>query len=167
MSVQGWWEAVRGRDDHERRWLRYAEWLESFRAQRFPSFPGTEIAMLARNVSKGVRNDTPPVHLWHAILPTLVIAQRALRNTFGETTVNSAYRSALYNAALPGEGGATQSQHTRNTALDLAPSSGTSEQWLRAVLDDRTAHGWRGGVGIYRGFIHIDTRGVDAFWDRR
>jgi uncharacterized protein YcbK (DUF882 family) len=147
--------------DRAARIARYAEWL-TIGGAAHDAFTGHEVATLADRLTKGVRNDIPPVELWHRIVPTLVIAQR-LRQRFGPTRINSAYRSPAYNAAIGGE---KASWHMQNVALDLAPSSGTPREWAAWAREDREQHGWRGGIGTYtrQRFIHLDTRGTNAEW---
>lgn len=141
---------------------RYREWLASHGAAQFGF--ADEIARLANNTTRGVRNSTPPLDLWPAILPTLRLVER-VRAQFGPTTINSAYRDRLYNTAVTGKP-LSQSQHIENTALDFRCRTGTPRDWtefLRALRSDGV---FSGGVGIYTrsGFVHVDTRGTNADW---
>jgi uncharacterized protein YcbK (DUF882 family) len=144
-------------NDHALRRARYFEWLTS---KSIPfNFPA-EISNLADRVSKGVRNDTPPIERWHRILPTLEIAVK-VRERFGATVINSAYRSLTYNIAV---GGVGDSRHSQNDALDISCVNATPEQ-VRQFLNTLRATGrFSGGIGIYRTFVHVDTRGTDADW---
>jgi uncharacterized protein YcbK (DUF882 family) len=145
--------------DHALRRLRYAEWLAA-RGLRFGF--DAEIAALANRFTKGVKNDTPPVELWHEILPTVKVVE-SVREHFGATTVNSAYRSPMYNAAVGGE---TKSLHMRNNAVDFVCATGTPEQWAAYLREQRRAGAFRGGIGTYKTFVHVDTRGTNADWTR-
>lgn len=139
---------------------RYREWLADHAKARFGF--AEEIARLANNTTAGVRNSTPPVDLWDAIVPTLRLLER-LREQFGPTTITSAYRDRLYNTAV---GSGIGSQHIRNTALDFHCRTGTPADWMRALREWRAAGEFAGGVGLYvgRGFVHVDTRGTNADW---
>lgn len=142
---------------HARRRDRYREWLT---AQGLRFGFDREIAARADAVTKGVKNDTPPIEKWHAIVPTVRVAER-LREQFGATTVNSAYRSPEYNAAVKGE---RASRHMENDALDLACATGTPDQWADFLRELRRQGVFTGGIGVYPRFVHIDTRGVNADW---
>lgn len=85
---------------------------------------------------------------------------QAIRDEFGAPiSVNSGYRSPDHNRAV---GGATNSQHVKARAADLAPSSGDSEdlQRLIGVVGDLIEAGKipNGGVGVYGTFVHYDIR---------
>ena len=137
--------------------LRYLEYLEAQRL-RF-NFP-VEIAQFAERVSKGVRNSTPPVDIWDRMARTARIVELA-REEFGPTTLTSAYRDRLYNLA---ESGVTDSRHVHNDALDFRCRTGTPDQWARFLRGLREAGRFRGGVGVYRSWVHVDTRGSNADW---
>ncbi|WP_075087948.1 D-Ala-D-Ala carboxypeptidase family metallohydrolase [Verrucomicrobium spinosum] len=76
-------------------------------------------------------------------------------------TIASAYRSPAYNATCPGA--APQSFHLHNLALDLVydcPPAKVAE----AAHALRNRGFFRGGIGKYPSFTHIDTRGKNADW---
>jgi hypothetical protein len=109
-----------------------------------------------------VRNSLPPPELWTNLPATLLVADK-IAERLGETVVEiiSAYRSPAYNATCPG--GKTQSQHLRNGALDLVFRA--SPVKVAAVARELRSQGvFRGGVGVYSGFTHVDTRGKNADW---
>lgn len=111
-----------------------------------------------------VANTIPPATLWRNMRPTLLVAEQ-IGNRLGENVrvVISAYRSPAYNARC--EGAARDSQHVRNLALDLQFTS--PPRRVAQVARDLRAEGkFRGGVGLYRGFVHVDTRGSNADWGR-
>lgn len=146
--------------DRELQQARYREWLT---AQGIKFGFDREVPALADRVSKGVRNSTPPVERWHQIVPTLRVLER-VRERFGATSVHSAYRDRLYNAAV---GGVGDSQHSKNDALDFSCATGTPAEWAAFLRDLRTQGVFTGGVGVYprSGFVHVDTRGVRADWN--
>ena len=107
-----------------------------------------------------VRNDTPPVELWHRMIPTLRLVER-VREEFGPTTINSAYRSRSYNLAI---GGVGDSRHSQNDAIDFRCRNGTPAEWAAFLREHRDAGVFKGGIGVYRTFVHVDTRGTNADW---
>jgi len=144
--------------DRELQEARYREWLT---AQGIRFGFDREVPALANRVSKGVRNSTPPVERWHRIVPTIRLLEQ-VRERFGALTVNSAYRDRLYNAAV---GGVGDSLHAQNTAVDFVCATGTPADWFAFLNDLRTAGAFRGGLGLYRTFVHVDTRGTNATWN--
>lgn len=78
--------------------------------------------------------------------------------------VNSAFRTARYNDSI---GGAVRSQHVEGRALDICPAREGKRglQALREAAGQARAEGLIRGIGIYSGFVHVDTRpGKAATW---
>ena len=123
--------------------------------------PG-EIIRPHMKTRNGVPCGIPPREYWTNILPTLAVADE-LRARLGWPllAIASAYRSPAYNAKCPGA--VPGSQHTFNRALDLV-YDGPSEEVFAAALALRAEGFFSGGLGLYDGFIHLDTRGHDATW---
>lgn len=115
-----------------------------------------------RNVRNGVANELPPEKYWKKIKATLVVADK-LAGELGVPlkAINSAYRSPKYNSACPGA--ASNSYHTKNMALDLMFACSPKEAAL-AAKKLRSKGVFKGGIGVYSTFIHIDTRGRNANW---
>ena len=121
-----------------------------------------EIVRPHKNYRKGVRNNIPPKSLWENIGPTLVLAD-TLRNELGvKVTLLSVYRSRAYNNAV---GGASRSQHMLNKAVDLMFDCPADEAFAAAKRLRREG-AFKGGIGWYPSFIHVDTRGHDATWGK-
>jgi hypothetical protein len=110
----------------------------------------------------GISNGLPPKRLWHNITSSLRVADE-IRHRLGTplSYITSAYRTPSYNRKC---GGASRSFHTRNNALDLVYESG-SDAARDVALQLRKEGFFRGGIGHYAGFIHIDTRGYNATWE--
>lgn len=135
-------------------------------------FKGREIAEYSLRWRGDVRNSLPPESLWPNIVPTLIVAD-SLREIVGvPLTITSAYRSAAYNAAVGGE---TRSYHMSFMALDLIPGGNVTPAQLATAARKRRGKTfkipgsndsfvWRGGIGKYPSFVHIDCRGYDANW---
>jgi lysozyme len=104
-------------------------------------------------------NTPPPQELWKNMIPTAVVADESREKLGHPIRVLSAYRSPAYNRRI---GGAKSSQHMRFCALDL----GTDKPALlyKILLEMRRDGKFKGGLGLYRTFVHLDTRGVNANW---
>lgn len=113
--------------------------------------------------SKGeVWNTLPPKAWWTRMGYTLRVADRiALEMKVQEVEVVSAYRCPAYNAHC--EGAKARSWHQANVAVDVKFP-------VRASLVTATARNLRGrglfkgGVGGYADFTHIDSRGENMDW---
>ena len=75
--------------------------------------------------------------------------------------VTSAYRSYSYNRRCPGA--ESRSYHLQNVALDLKFNTSTSRV-AGAARYLRSKGVFKGGVGRYSAFTHIDTRGQNVDW---
>lgn len=106
-------------------------------------------------------NTLPPRHLWRNIVPTAWIADQARHALGVPLRIISGYRGPQYNAAI---GGASGSYHTKFNALDLDPLGGDPEDLFHLLDRWRSAGLFRGGLGLYRSFVHLDTRGKSATW---
>ncbi len=138
-----------------------------------PNFSGNEVTRLLYNRCRGngIQNTVPPSRVWNNIAPTLAVLQR-LRTDLG-TPINltSVYRSPDYNGCV---GGVANSFHSlRNdsksmTAIDFYANSGNPKAWTSKLRSYRgqtftnPATGgnfiFRGGIGTYATFTHVDTR---------
>lgn len=122
----------------------------------------SEILRPHHKCRSGIPCGIPPREYWSNLLPTLEAADE-LRARLGVPLleVTSAYRSPAYNAKCPGA--VPGSQHTYNRALDLVYDC-PPEEAFAAALALRAEGFFTGGLGLYEGFIHLDTRGTDATW---
>lgn len=109
------------------------------------------------------KNRLPPADLWPRMMRTAQILDAFRLRIGAPVRITNAYRSAEYNKAI---GGAKASQHVNFNALDFVVEGGsTPAQWVRALRGMRDDEGmFKGGVGLYPGFAHLDTRGVNADW---
>ena len=138
--------------------MNYEEFLEGLSLRHFHA---REITSQGERVRNGVRNSLPPENKWEAIVPTLWIADLARHELGFSLTVTSAYRSPAYNAVV---GGASRSQHLANTALDLIPGGGEVGELYDHLMSMRKGGAFKGGIGRYSSFVHVDTRGTNATW---
>jgi Peptidase M15 len=107
-------------------------------------------------------NTLPPKAWWSRMGYTLRVADRvALEMNVNSVEVVSAYRCPAYNANC--EGAKARSWHQANVALDVKfPVRASQVTATARNLRDRGL--FKGGVGGYWGFTHIDTRGENINW---
>jgi len=140
--------------------LDYATFLSRLRLRTI-----TPAQIIAPHLNKRgkIQNTLPPTNMWPSIRNTLVVVDRAalmLRDPLREVT--SAYRSPAYNAAC--RGAARDSWHMRNNALDMKFTASSPGRVAEALTALRNRGMFKGGVGRYGGFTHIDTRGENVSW---
>ena len=108
------------------------------------------------------RNHLPEQAKWHRIAATARMLDEIRHRLNAKCTVLSGYRSPAYNSCIGGE---SASLHMEFNAIDFRCVSGTAAQWhavakaVRASTPD-----FKGGIGKYSSFVHIDTRGTNANW---
>tara|TARA_B110000483_G_scaffold222632_1_gene279766 strand:+ start:186 stop:854 length:669 start_codon:yes stop_codon:yes gene_type:complete len=110
-----------------------------------------------------VINDIPPRKMWKKMGPTLKVIDR-MAGEMGVPVrhILSAYRSPRYNAAVRGNSG---SLHKSNQAVDVVFHGATPWHVARVARYLRdTKRKFKGGIGTYSSFVHIDTRGYKADW---
>ena len=109
-----------------------------------------------------IHNTLPPRQLWGNIRGTLVTVDK-VSGHLGEPVaeVLSVYRCPAYNATCPGA--KSHSWHLRNNAIDMKFHS-SPRQVAKMARDLRKTGLFKGGVGQYPGFTHLDTRGSNADW---
>ncbi len=136
----------------------FASW---FLEKGFRHFSPSEIEGYFDEVRKGVRNSAPDPELWENIVPTLRVLDDLREKIGGPIIVTSSYRSPEYNRAV---GGKSASQHMLFRAIDFqTPKTPLwrAELALRKMRDEGK---FKGGIGAYPTFIHVDTRGHNADW---
>ena len=109
-----------------------------------------------------VRNSLPPKKMWKDIGPTLKVVDK-LCDEIGLPVkeILSVYRSPEYNKAVRGNKG---SYHMRNQAVDFVFKSRSSWSVAKTARKLRCKEIFKGGIGTYRRFVHIDTRGENVDW---
>lgn len=113
-----------------------------------------------------------PVHYLDNIIPTLCLLQNIRSRTGVPIFIHSTYRTPEHNRAVNGK---PDSLHLVFNAIDFTPAGYTHQMLsllFRQILkgDFLTDIIFRGGrisitpmvmgAGLYRSFIHIDTRGI-------
>ena len=93
------------------------------------------------------------------ICRTLVFILQKVRDHFKKpVTINSGYRTPIYNAKVKG---AALSQHLYGRAADISVEGVAPQEvydFVCALMPDM------GGVGLYPTFVHIDTRAEKSRW---
>lgn len=106
-------------------------------------------------------NTDPPRKLWENILPTINVLDRFRATLDAPIRIISAYRSPAYNRSIDG---ALRSQHTEFVAIDFTSPRGRPVLWAQELKEMRHDGDFSGGIGLYRTFVHVDTRGWNADW---
>jgi len=115
-------------------------------------------------VHAGGDPNIPPEEYWPNIIPTARIVQEIHNHFGGAIDVTSAYRSLSYNRTHVPQS-SDNSQHVQNTAIDFGLTGTSNRAIYNYALNLRQNGYFSGGVGLYGGFVHIDTRGSNATWD--
>lgn len=90
----------------------------------------------------------------------LVEVLQKIRDHFGKSVkINSAYRTPTKNKAV---GGTAYSQHLYGKAADIVVSLQTPKkvaEYAEKLMPKK------GGIGIYKNFVHIDVRATKSRWN--
>lgn len=132
-------------------------------------FRGSELTWLWYRTRKGLSNSCPPEALWENCIRPLVVLDEIRHQLGVSCRITSAYRSPVYNRAVGGE---QMSYHLIFGALDFTSPAGPTIsaavarelRGSRIKLPGGGSFLWRGGIGVYPSFVHIDTRGKNANW---
>lgn len=126
-------------------------------------FKADELLARVGAVRRGARNSPPPRELWANMEATARVVDELRRRLGVPIVITSAYRDPDYNRAV---GGARASQHLQFRALDIhSPAPGVGPKRIYNELVTMRKEGFfRGGIGLYRTFVHVDTRGVNTTW---
>ncbi len=104
----------------------------------------------------------PPRHLWQNIAPTLrVVDELASRLKAKTKPFLSIYRSPAHNRILRGR---SKSQRLTNGALSVQFYGVDASKVTKAARQLRKEGFFKGGIGAYTSFTHIDTRGHNLDW---
>lgn len=137
----------------------YADFLAKLKLSRVTPMQVIEAHAKRRG---SVWNTLPPKSMWRNVAPTLKALDR-LAVSLGQPVeeIVSVYRSPAYNARC--SGARRGSWHQANVAIDVKFPTRAS-QVASAARHLRSRGYFRGGVGRYYSFTHIDTRGQNVDW---
>ena len=93
------------------------------------------------------------------IAPELVTVLQEVRDHFGKVTITGPYRTPPQNKKV---GGATYSKHQSGTAADIKVAGATPKEVATYV---KKLMPYKGGIGIYGSFTHVDVRTVKSRWN--
>lgn len=137
----------------------YARYLNTL---KFKNLTTRQVIEAHAKEKGGVWNNLPPKQWWTRMGYTLRVVDRIaveLRSPVEE--IVSAYRCPIYNAHC--EGAKVGSWHQANVAVDVRfPMSAYKVTAVSRNLRDRGL--FKGGVGSYPNFTHVDTRGTNINW---
>lgn len=141
------------------RTLDYASYLHRLRLRNLTP---EEIIRPHTNKRGSVQNTLPPMSMWRNIRSTLMVVDR-ISSMLREDVraVTSVYRSPSYNRMC--RGASRDSYHMRNNAIDIKFTTSPG-QVVEAANALRNRGYFKGGVGRYGSFTHIDTRGENVSW---
>jgi hypothetical protein len=121
-------------------------------------FTADEVFFRGARDAKLQLNTDPPRSLWPSLLAVTKVADEARHRLGRPLRISSAYRNAAYNKAI---GGASASIHMWGGALDLSGSPVTLVGILEAMRKEGV---FKGGIGRYKTFTHVDVRGKNTDW---
>lgn len=124
-------------------------------------FSPRELLGSVGNVVRGSKNMPPPRSLWKNCRDVARVADEIRRRLGKPIIITSSYRSPNYNRAV---GGVSRSQHKEFRALDIRSSRARPMTIARIAKQLRDEGFFSGGIGVYNGFVHIDTRGENRTW---
>lgn len=125
-------------------------------------FKGREFTPYWDRAKNGVKNTVPPRQHWANIVKPLQMLNTLRTQCGSPIYLTSTYRSPKYNAQLAGA--ADQSRHLVFNAIDFYSEQFTPRQLHAALKKMRDGGMFKGGLGLYKTFVHIDTRGYNADW---
>lgn len=146
-------------DIHQKHLDSYADFIANLYLQQID----TQLIILAHAKQRGsVWNSLPPYAMWRNIGSTMKVVDRIAREIDKPVReVISVYRSPAYNSRCPGA--KSSSWHQTNFAMDVAFDV-SAPVITRTIRSFRNRGLFRGGVGGYPAFTHVDTRGVNTDW---
>lgn len=139
--------------------LRYANYIKDLKLKNI-----TPAMVLQPHFKKrgSTTNLLPPRYMWKRLGYTLKVIDRlAFELNSPVRELLSIYRSPQYNRACRGR---SRSQHMENRAVDVKFTRVSSYTAARKVKQMRDKGMFKGGIGTYSSFLHVDTRGDNATW---
>lgn len=141
--------------------LRANEYLRYLNGLRLRKVNPEQVIAAHAKQRGNIWNSLPPKQWWNRMGYVLRVVDRiALEMNLDSIEVISAYRNPSYNSLC---GGRSRSWHQANVAADIkTPVSAYKFTKVTRQLRDEGL--FRGGVGSYWGFTHVDARGENINW---
>jgi peptidoglycan hydrolase-like protein with peptidoglycan-binding domain len=146
-------------------WPLYPKFVAFVAGLGLRHFAADELLFLGSQNSNGAckgLNSYPPESLWPNIAPTIAVLDKLREDLAAPIHVLSLYRAPAYNRCI--DGSATNSFHMQFKAIDFVCDSGSPTAWAAKLQEYRARGVFAGGIGVYRSFVHVDTRGNNANW---
>jgi peptidoglycan hydrolase-like protein with peptidoglycan-binding domain len=146
-------------------WPLHSRFLEFVATLGLRHFVADELLFLGNQNGAGSckdLNDYPPEILWRNIAPTVAVLDKLREELGAQMHFLSLYRAPPYNRCI--DGSATNSFHMRYQAIDFMCDVGRPSDWAGKLREYRNRGVFAGGIGVYRTFVHCDTRGVNRDW---
>ena len=106
-------------------------------------------------------NELADKQFWNN-LKVLVPVLDAVREDLGHPVrLGSIFRNQRYNKCVRGD---SKSQHLLFNAADCVGKGVENLRLYQSVLNVRRSGFFKGGVGLYGTFVHVDVRGVNVDW---
>ena len=115
--------------------------------------------LLVKTANPG--NTLPPKSKWLNIVRPAILVDMARAHFGVPVTLHSTYRSPEYNRSV---GGASNSRHLEFNAIDCSLQGVSPQRLYNMLLALRQGGAFKGGLGLYSSFVHIDERGSNATW---
>jgi peptidoglycan hydrolase-like protein with peptidoglycan-binding domain len=146
-------------------WALYTKFVDFVATLGLRHFVADELLFLGNQNGAGSckgLNDYPPEMLWRNIAPTVAVLDKLREELGASMHFLSLYRAPPYNRCI--DGSATNSFHMRYQAIDFVCDVGSPSVWAGKLREYRNRGVFAGGIGVYRSFVHCDTRGVNRDW---
>jgi hypothetical protein len=146
-------------------WPLYTKFVDFVATLGLRHFVADELLFLGNQNNAGSckgLNDYPPEALWRNVAPTVAVLDKLREELGAPIHFLSVYRAPPYNKCI--DGSATNSFHMRYQAIDFVCDAGSPGSWAAKLREYRARGVFAGGIGVYRTFVHCDTRGVNRDW---
>lgn len=142
------------------------DYLQFFKSLRLKHFTGPEFLVLGAahsNPGSGAYglNAPPPPEIWPNIADVAKVMDEFRERHGAPVEILAAFRTKRYAMALVTS---SRSFHLTGQAVKFKSSKGTPQDWAALLRSMRDEGLFKGGVGVYSTFVHVDTRGQNTDW---